>query len=431
MKRFILGGFVLIACAAAPFAQVRDAGAKVDVSSELTAALKHNDTNGDGKIAWQEVLDLHDSRAKAAAKAEESKEPKKALDEVKLKYASLMPRLQFLLADADRDLEVTEPELRTYLLKSATEGAPKPELWHHEQMARDWVEKRWARIRGIISCDEKDSIEKFKMEMAYAWQPNDDDWNLNKDFDDGIERIEDQPPDENGWRRPSAFRVFKAEIEKVDKNGDDRVSKEEYVVFKARERMRGWWVDETAGTVEVRDAHGVLLASSENARIPDDYTPIDDEGIKLGSSWITRHYTADETYDVRHEVTYLNAQWSSVADQEDRWSLTASRRIYYEDGQFWLRMNIYQTVNRKIAEDGSPGEKVGHDANPRASNNAQGWDKEITVPAGTFKCRLSGWMPDKPGANLSYDISIGGVRIDVMHTDRDGNRKLELISIDK
>ena len=439
MTRIIASSLVLFACTGTALLmqdaepQPAPAAKDVETDSVVDKVLERNDTDKDGEITWKEVVDLHESRATAIAEAGASKDAKKALEEVKEAYASLMPRMEFLLADADRNLEVTSAELRDFLVLSATEGTPKPELWHHEHLARDWVRGRWEQIIETVAWDNKDSIAKWNFVVAATWEPSDDDWNLNKDFDDGIERPKEELPDKDGWRRPTP-RLFNLEIDIVDKDQDGRLNQEEFAMFKARERMRGWWVDELTDTVEVRDAHGVLLASSANARVPDDYVPLNDEGMKLGSSWTIRHYTPDEpndSYDVRHQVTYLNAQWSSNAEQEDRMALPAQRRVHFEDGRFWLRMNVFQAVRRKLTEDGRQGERVRHDVNPRFAPDARTLLEEITVPAGTFKCTLRGWTPDQPGVDTWYQMSVGGVPIDVMRTDGDGNRKLELISFDK
>lgn len=375
-----------------------EGGAKASVSA-ISEKMKFNDTGKDKKIQWDEVLKLHEKHDKEVAEARAEKKPEKALKKVDKEYKWLMQVAEFLLADADRDLVVTRDEYKGYVDLVLDDKEPKLELWHHEQFAKVWVDRHWASILETMDWDEVGSVSIEDMEGLYTWDIVSDDFYAS------------------------------------DADKDERLNKAEYIKFKAHERLRGFWVDEVNHRIEYRDAHGNLISAGETATVKDGDKAPDTEGMKLGSSWMTR-VSSGMTNGVprwkteRSEIIFLNGDWSESATAKDRLQLAARDQFYFEDGKLWKRLNMFlvrkSNADAKPSDEGSSG---GYSSGNRSSlgHLEKQEIEKIKLPAGTLECYRQ--EDSRGGKHFTYVI--GGIWMHAARIDENGVRTLELLSIDK
>ena len=214
---------------------------------------------------------------------------------------------------------------------------------------------------------------------------------------------------------------------------DERLNKAEYTQFKARERLRGFWIDEVNHEVEYRDARGKLVNSSRTATVREgDETP-DTDGMKLGSSWTYREASGmvngnPRWRSVRSEIVFLNGEWSKTANADDRKGLYARNKVYFSDGKLWRRLNMY--LSRSTLVESTPGTHYsGSSSGNRA--NTESYEalelQEIELPAGKLSC----YVAEDARGGKHYTHIIGGIRINAATVNAAGVRTLELLSIDK
>jgi hypothetical protein len=380
----------------------------IDVSKELASKMKFNDTNRDKKITWNELVQLYDRKAATISLARQDRRPDKSLKKIEKEYADLMPQLEFLLADANEDLELTEGELSDYLVLSAKGQSPKPELRHHEKITSRWVQAHW---QEIVMAMVGDSL--FEGETASTFE------------------VEDMHF-EYTWPWPDT-KAFEKALTEADANGDGVFAQGEYARFKALERMAGWWVDELAQEVSWRDEFGVVLASSTEAQVPKGWKK-SNRKLKLGSSWDTRRVSGSRggvpTWkSVRTEIIYLNGEWAESASQKARANLSAGDRFIFRDGAFWKDMDVYQTHSYE-PEDRGRDDEWGYHGYGSGSRKDLGFLadcelEEIVVPAGKLHCyRVVN------GQHESYYYVIDGISILALYSSQD-ERRHELTTLPK
>ena len=282
--RFTIAAMLLAGITGFVFSQ-----ANSDVSTRADGALKLCDQNGNGKIEWEEAIQTRHDYENLLALSAGADDPEAARQQVELDYEHALELTHFLLADGNHDLVVTKAELRKFLKLVDKEKVPKLELWHHEQLARLWVDESWDDLLDLMDGDADGLISFVELVKHY----------------------------------PTKFDPEHAK--KADKNGDNKFAKSEYASFKALERMSGVFVDELENSI------GVAGAASEEAGSDEDDEPeageskSDDarktESRKTESAESVGQLKPGSSWQVRYEDSRSNKyEWSRVAMLDGKWA---------------------------------------------------------------------------------------------------------------
>ena len=374
-------------------------GSAVVAQPDPADAVKLHDKNRNGKIEWAEVQQTRtDFETRLAnAKTDDARE------QVELDYAALLEPMDFLLADANQDLVASVAELRAFNLLCADGKRPKPELWHHEQMTKLWVAANWDALLELMDEDNDKLISFVELALAY----------------------------------PADFKP--EDLQRIDKNNDNKFNQAEYATFKANERLAGAFIDEIEGVV------GVAGGTEAGAGAPDDAGDSDDPGLrgaddshetttgdedemKPGSSWQHREVRNGRTSWQWSRITYLDGEWVKeprplIKGDIKGFRFRVENRTYDEDGD----------------ENWTKSATTNHGSGCWSAGGTFRWSRDnkklttVSCKAGKFEC-FKWTVHETDGKErkvkfVRYFIELDGIPIQVKDIAPDGTVLCELTKL--
>ncbi|MCB9894809.1 MAG: hypothetical protein H6839_10185 [Planctomycetes bacterium] len=395
--RFTIAAMLLAGISGLVFSQ-----AKSDVSTRADAAFKLTDQNGNGKIEWEEAIQTRHDYENLLALSADAEDPEAARQQVELDYEHVLELAHFLLADGNHDLVVTKPELRKFLKLVDKEKVPELELWHHEQLARLWVDESWDDLLDLMDGDADGLISFIELVKHY----------------------------------PTKFDPEHAQ--KADNNDDNKFDKSEYASFKALERLSGVLVDELENSI------GVAGGASEEAGSDEDDEPeageskSDDarknESRKTESAETVGQLKPGSTWQVRYDDSRSNKyEWYRVTMLDGEWAEGCQGKV---EGFY------YKLQHRSFENDGDADwTSSSAGGGETSASKAAYWPRDskktelIEVAAGEFRClKWTRYKRDRKSGKLTtevesvrYFMERSGVPILVKEVSPDGETLAELM----
>lgn len=238
-----------------------------DAKSRVDALFKFNDTDKDGKLQWAEVWQRTLDYRKAMQAPIIVKPGGDKGEDLEAMFADLLEPMDFLLADANKDLTVTRSELTAYIAKLDKNKAPEPAEWHWRQLMTVEIELYWDKLISYIDDDDDKHVSREELEGLMG--------------------------------KP----LLEGEFEISDKDRSGALDKTEFITLKTRECLRGELVEydlpdavfRASGSAESAVERGepeTEDADETPRKDPDRETRATkspgDATIKVGARWVAR-----------------------------------------------------------------------------------------------------------------------------------------------